>query len=517
MKKLPPSILLVFWAIVTYGQDCSTYTINGDLSQNVSFPTYSVDRAIGFSSLNTDISARYFSNSSAATVNPQPPSGYYINCWIHNYDANETIINREGFKAELGQPIAKGTGQYELTFDMACLATSTYLPHPCQVGIYGIYNPTGALSTVSITGPYTPSNMDLYGATNTIFVSGIEITNNRCDGTKSSQTVIIDSDDNSFPPNGITHFFISDDGIPAADGLSTNRVMGFDNFCVKPVISVPVDTCPTVTALGWLGFLNDLNGDGKIDRSMDVEITGAGTVSFSVDCGTVSPSSVSSPGIYTITILSSASCNLTSFDYVTSYGNGISCNSGQLFYDGNAGCPTANDILFSNEGTNGYCETGYATLLNYTAGAVDWSWTIGSYSGTTSSTGNHTPIYYQAGYWNNQYLVICANPVGGCPEVCKYVLLNCGRDLGDPIGLGDPMERAVVSPNPSNGIFTVTAPEGKKIQKTVVVNNQGNSIKVQGSERLGRIDLNVERQGLYFLKVFYEDGTTENIQLKLQK
>lgn len=541
MNKLFQSVLLMLLAFSTYGQ-CLTYTINGDLSQNIAFfpnSTNPIGVATGYSPIHTNITATYNPANIVPSGFPTPGAGHHVQCLIQNHALNSTSTARGGFKVELNQLIAKGTGKYELSFDIACKKKDPIILnnlYDVEIGVYGVYNPTGAPSTVPITGPFTPSNMSLYGSSNTIFLKSIQI--GRCTEVKETKTVIIDSDVNTFPANGITHFFITDDGVPATLALDANRTTAFDDFCVKamPIDTTPIDTividtvpCPTVTTGSWLTFLSDINGDGKVDRTMTVEVFDTGTVNFIVDCGTVTPASVTGPGIYTLTVLSSPSCDLTSLDYVSFDTltnpidtNSTPCGGGQLFYDGTAGCPTGDDILFSNEGAEAYCWTGYATLVGHISpGGIDWSWTIrrptGSVvsTGTTTTSGNHGPIYYQSGNLNGHTIELCAKPSGGCPEICTTSVFNCGRGFGNPIG--NPIQRVAVSPNPSNGLFTVNAPKGKEIERAVVVNGQGNPIKAIRSERSGMIDLSRERQGLYFVKVFYTDGTTEAVQLQLQK
>lgn len=196
------------------------------------------------------------------------------------------------------------------------------------------------------------------------------------------------------------------------------------------------------------------------------------------------------------------------------------------------GCPTSNNINFYNEGGSGTCATGIAFVSGISDIIhIDWSWAIGPYSGTMTSTGNSTPVYYPSSNWNNHYMVICAEvttndgTIIACPEVCKSFMMDCGTGLGDPIGGGGPGggpgsggDESIIFPNPSkDGTFSIEALGDKRIKEVVITNGQGTPVKVISKEIKSTIDLSRERNGLYFVKILFEDGKTEVQQLQLEK
>lgn len=201
-------------------------------------------------------------------------------------------------------------------------------------------------------------------------------------------------------------------------------------------------------------------------------------------------------------------------------------NGGGSGDDPVSNCPTANNIGFSNEGADGLCTTAHAFITGFSNIVhVDWTWAIGSHSGTTTSSGPTVPIYYPLGNWNNHYMVICAEVTtstgsGVCPQVCKSFLMDCGTGLGDPIGGGPGSggNESIIFPNPSkDGMFSIEAAGEKRIKEVIITNGQGTPIKAVVKDLDRTIDLSRERNGLYFVKILFEDGKTEVQQLQLEK
>ncbi|WP_299443043.1 T9SS type A sorting domain-containing protein [uncultured Aquimarina sp.] len=180
-------------------------------------------------------------------------------------------------------------------------------------------------------------------------------------------------------------------------------------------------------------------------------------------------------------------------------------------------CPTPNDIHFINEGGGGLCTTGQASLSginNSLVDQVDWTWALGGHSGTGASTGTTSPIYYPSGDWTNYYISICATVTytdgSTCTKVCKSFLLDCGDGVGDPIG------RTSVYPNPTNDLFSLETNSKLKVQRVVIKDLQGTIVKSVIQKTYDNIQLAGERKGIYIVEITYEDGSLERKKVVLQ-
>ena len=176
-------------------------------------------------------------------------------------------------------------------------------------------------------------------------------------------------------------------------------------------------------------------------------------------------------------------------------------------------CP--DNIYYINEGGGGLCTTGLASISGLSnVDYVNWTWALGGYSGTINNAGTTTPIYYPSGDWTNYYISICATVVFNdgtvCAKVCKSFLLNCG------IGVGNPIKRTSIYPNPSkNGLFSIKQLDDKKeILEINISNSSGVVIKsIKGSN----FNLSKEKNGIYFIKVEFKDGSSEVQKVILDK
>lgn len=237
MKNLLLLFVLSFFLIpIASSQDSlcpDNIFINGDLENGT--PTASdqdIDNAVGYSRIwGPGSNADYYTATAGPFTPPSPATGNYAGCWIANYAGGGTTY-REGFKGELMYTLPPNTGTYTLTFDMACLGGWGN----SEVAVYALHNPTGGNSPSSPTGAYTPDNMSLFPAGTTFLLNTIPLFPTNCSNTKTNQSVIIDTNDPSYPAGGMTHIFITHSDNSTINGA---RYMGFDNFCLAVSSSCP--------------------------------------------------------------------------------------------------------------------------------------------------------------------------------------------------------------------------------------------------------------------------------------
>lgn len=220
--------------------------------------------------------ADYYAATQGPFTPPAPADGNYVSCWIANYNGGGTTY-REGFQNELVAPVWANTGQYELSFEMACLGGWGQ----SEVAVYGVYNPNNNFGAQP-TGAYTPSNIDLFGATNTVLLGTVPVSAANCSNNKQAYTINVNSDAVGFPANGITHYFVTHSD--RSSGINGALYMGFDNFCWRGLNS---GGRPTMRVLG-LTCGPDVNGDYIPDYVLEVAVDNdftTGTMQIGTFCG----------------------------------------------------------------------------------------------------------------------------------------------------------------------------------------------------------------------------------------
>ncbi len=238
MKNLFTFIALLFFTNYLFAQDFCPGNLftNGDLE--IGTPTASdqdINNADGFSSIWASGSlADFYAFNAGPFLPPLPAEGNYAGLWISNNPSNSTTY-REGLYNGLNTPLASGSGTYSFTFDVACL----YGWGTAELGIYGIYNPSGAYSATP-TSSHTPSNENLFGPANTVLL-GTVFLGDSCDRYKTTQTITFDSGSGSFPAGGMTHVLLT----PSNDSISGAIYVGLDNFCMQ-LEAAAEDTCALV-------------------------------------------------------------------------------------------------------------------------------------------------------------------------------------------------------------------------------------------------------------------------------
>lgn len=254
------------------------YFSNGDFE--IGTPTNannSISLALGWDAIwNGSNQAEFYdsTHSQGGFPIPAPASGNYASHWIDNYNRSNTSVWREGMQNKLVEALPLNSGQYSLSFDMACLDGSG----TAEVAIYAISAPNGYVYAPAPTSSHSPLNLDLFQSIpgqEIAFLGAIEVPNN-CDGTKQSFNLQLDTD--SLPlPTDITHIMIT-----KSDALlPSSKYVAFDNFCL-PVCS-EVDFGPLKPAINDLFPLNvqlelgngtdnmidkeygDIDNDGDID------------------------------------------------------------------------------------------------------------------------------------------------------------------------------------------------------------------------------------------------------------
>ncbi|MEL6811585.1 MAG: zinc-dependent metalloprotease [Bacteroidota bacterium] len=172
-------------------------------------------------------------------------------------------------------------------------------------------------------------------------------------------------------------------------------------------------------------------------------------------------------------------------------------------------------IHFNNEAGGGECATGQAVLTGNLSlvSSVDWEWALGGFSGTGASTGTTSPIYYPSGNWNGFNIAISAtiNFTDGtsCEGLVELFPMECGQSKSNL--------DVTISPNPTQGSFTVTPDQDIAIQGIHVRNIYGKLIVSKRSQLDEQINIAHEFTGIYFVEVRFEDGTSTIKKLVLDK
>ena len=163
-------------------------------------------------------------------VGPTPSSGIFAGMWIeNNTNPAAGATYREGMFNELTTTINQNTGVYTLSFDYANMSEACASSNAVKVGIYGVYHPTADPLPVNPTGLATPTNLDLFGTANTVFLGEVVITSSTTNNWTST-IISIDTSLLTFPTTGINHVMVTNSHIPFAD--YGKMFLGFDNFCL---------------------------------------------------------------------------------------------------------------------------------------------------------------------------------------------------------------------------------------------------------------------------------------------
>ncbi|WGH77011.1 T9SS type A sorting domain-containing protein [Tenacibaculum tangerinum] len=234
MKKIFLSIIFLINYTILYGQtECCTETTNliknGDFEHG-SQPTNTsnnIDLASYWNPIwsygnQADL---YDENHSAVGNPPSPMDGNYASCWIDNRVGDATY--REGMQVKLGYngspiTILPNTGDYNMSFELASL----YGFGNAEIGIYGVYNPQNSLAPTP-TSSHAPTNLDLFGANNTVLLETIPVPTN-ANSNKQLISISFPTNSANFPNNGITHIFIT----RSSTVLQGGYYVAFDNFCI---------------------------------------------------------------------------------------------------------------------------------------------------------------------------------------------------------------------------------------------------------------------------------------------
>lgn len=219
---------------------CPGFIQNGDFEIVIGDPNAQIDQDIDLAThwtalWQTGSLADLFNDTTTAYgagcfVGPTPLSGVFAGMWIEN-NTNPAAGNtyREGMFNELTTIINENTGIYTLSFDYANMSEACAASNSVKVGIYGVYHPTADPLPSNPTGLATPSNLDLFGASNTVFLGEVVVTSTTSNKWQTA-TFTVDTSALTFPANGINHIMVTNSHLPFAD--YGKMFLGFDNFCL---------------------------------------------------------------------------------------------------------------------------------------------------------------------------------------------------------------------------------------------------------------------------------------------
>lgn len=219
---------------------CPGFIQNGDFEIVIGDPNASIDQDIDLAThwkplwksgsladLFNDTTTDY---GAACFVGPTPLSSVFAGMWIeNNTDPAAGVLYREGMFNELSIPINQNTGIYTLSFDYANMSEGCANSKAVKVGIYGVYHPTVDPLPANPTGLAIPSNLDLFGAANTVFLGEV-VVNSSTTNNWTNTTFIIDTSLLTLPTDGINHIMVTNSHLPFAD--YGKMFLGFDNFCL---------------------------------------------------------------------------------------------------------------------------------------------------------------------------------------------------------------------------------------------------------------------------------------------
>lgn len=134
-------------------------------------------------------------------------------------------VFREGMMNELSNTILPNTGQYELSFKVACLGG--YFTNP-ELSIWGV-NASGLASGTSPISFSMPTNDGFFGTANSFEITSYPFPVG-CDEQFVTLTFVLNSADPSFPASGMSHlFFTRKDGVPGGVYIA------LDDVCLRPL------------------------------------------------------------------------------------------------------------------------------------------------------------------------------------------------------------------------------------------------------------------------------------------
>lgn len=483
------------------GQACpASWVVNGDLEDGT--PTTShqdIHLATGFDRIWNGPGLSYAdyypaTYAPAGFPTPAPPSGDYAACWIANYAGGGTTY-REGFQGSLVATIPASTGTYQLSFDIACLGGWG----DSEIAVYGINNASGGYGA-NPTGAFTPDNISLFGAANTVLLGTIPVGASNCSSTRSTQTVLIDSDASGFPASGMTHFFITHSDNSAINGA---RFMGFDNFCLQSFETPP---CPDI-----ISGTAECSTNGYAYTITTSNATGS--VVLSSPCGTFSPSLINLTGAtsYTVTFTPNGTCgNNITVNYNVGDSDGTDCDQGvlQTNLPNCNGCECDESFYQDVEQLFAYYENCPNDVVQPYALQEDCDrvdWTIdGNYIGST--TGNDPMSFPHLDHPAEVCMTVTRTTASGkeCTHrVCRWL---------EPTFLCDPDQntssaRLNVVPNPASSQIMVTW-DGYDMpdQLTIgIFNSSGVPVKllhnINSFDSNTRLDISTLPTGLYYIKI----------------
>ncbi|WP_143521362.1 hypothetical protein [Psychroflexus halocasei] len=217
---------------------CPGYIQNGDFEIITGNPNTSVDQDID---LATHWKKLWVSGSKADLFDettleygascfegPTPSSGVFAGMWIENSSTTDATY-REGMFNEMSQKIYENSGLYNLSFDYALMSGNCSTSNNVKIGVYGINYSSSDPLPATPTGIGTPSNLDLFGTTNTVFLGEIVISSTTTN-TWQSINITIDTSSLTFPTDGINHIMITNSHLPLDE--YGKMFVGFDNFCL---------------------------------------------------------------------------------------------------------------------------------------------------------------------------------------------------------------------------------------------------------------------------------------------
>jgi len=230
---IPEVVVATFYECPGFIQNGSFETLTGDPNASVD---QDIDLATHWKPLWQNGSLADLFNDSTTSYGagcfsgPTPLSGAYAGMWIENSTSTtRPATYREGMFNELAGTIFQNTGSYSLTLDYANMSLNCGPSNAVKVGVYGVYHPLTNPLPANPTGLNTPTNLDLFGAANTVFLGEITITGTT-PGTWTTTSFSIDSSALTFPTNGINHIMVTNSHQPFDD--YGKMFLGFDNFCL---------------------------------------------------------------------------------------------------------------------------------------------------------------------------------------------------------------------------------------------------------------------------------------------
>ncbi|MDX1270634.1 hypothetical protein [Bizionia paragorgiae] len=163
-------------------------------------------------------------------VAPTPVSGAFGAMWVWSSEMMSVDTTyREGLFNELSTIIKPNTGVYNMSFDYARMDVDCMNGLLVKVGVYGVYFPEGTELPENPTEQYEPSNLELFGEPNTVFLGEVVIENLTVNSWNNA-AFEFDTNNLNVPIDGITHIMITNSHIPTVDRAF--MYLGFDNFCL---------------------------------------------------------------------------------------------------------------------------------------------------------------------------------------------------------------------------------------------------------------------------------------------